>query len=299
MQTYDLEFHPYAQLFPLLAGAEYQALLHDIEVHGQQTPIVLFEGRILDGRNRYRVCAQLQHEPLTEPYTGADALGHVLFLNLYRRQLSVAQRALIAAELSSLSGTRGQGVGPMAPGEPVAASVHMAIEAAARVVGVSPRSVSSACKVVRQGVPALLEAVRQGDVRISAAEQVATLEASVQQALCAAGLRTLRKTVRTLRAHRQSLLAVAGATAAMGNAKRPTTCRSCEVPAGLPGDGCRPVMHRLLALAEVGWRAGHGPERVAAELWDGVGGPEGLDRQWLHFVSEVVRRLCERVAVRR
>src|SRR3546814_3503659 len=33
-------------------------------------------------------------------YTGDDALGYVLSLNLYRRQLTVAQRALIAAELS-------------------------------------------------------------------------------------------------------------------------------------------------------------------------------------------------------
>lgn len=40
-----------------------------------------------------------------EQYSIDDALGYVLSLNLYRRQLTVAQRALIAAELSSLRGS--------------------------------------------------------------------------------------------------------------------------------------------------------------------------------------------------
>ncbi|MFL1481981.1 ParB N-terminal domain-containing protein, partial [Pseudomonas grimontii] len=105
MQSYDLEFHDYAQLFPLIIGDDYEALLEDIDVNGQRASIVLYEGKILDGRNRYRVCKDLLIEPRTEEYTGDDALGYVLSLNLYRRQLTVAQRALIAAELSSLRGS--------------------------------------------------------------------------------------------------------------------------------------------------------------------------------------------------
>ena len=51
MQNVDLEFHDYAQLFPLIVGDEYQALLDDIDANGQREPIVLYEGKILDGRS--------------------------------------------------------------------------------------------------------------------------------------------------------------------------------------------------------------------------------------------------------
>ena len=44
--------HAAAELFPLMEGAEYEALKQDIAERGQLVPIVLHEGRILDGRNR-------------------------------------------------------------------------------------------------------------------------------------------------------------------------------------------------------------------------------------------------------
>lgn len=40
MQSYDLAFHDYAQLFPLIIGDDYEALLEDIDTNGQRAPIV-------------------------------------------------------------------------------------------------------------------------------------------------------------------------------------------------------------------------------------------------------------------
>lgn len=164
------EIHPYAKLFPMMQEDEYVTFRSDISTNGLRHPIVLFQGKILDGRNRYRSCCDLDIEPATEEYTGDDALGFVLSLNLYRRQLSVAQRALIAAEVSSLKSADEE--------------ASITIEDAATIMGVSPRSISSACKVVRQGVPELLDAVKSGEISISAAERISGLEDQEQKTLC-------------------------------------------------------------------------------------------------------------------
>lgn len=51
-----LEFHPLANIFPLVEGTEFDELVADIKTHGLHEPIVLHEDQILDGRNRAPYC---------------------------------------------------------------------------------------------------------------------------------------------------------------------------------------------------------------------------------------------------
>ena len=97
-----LEFHPLANVFPLLEGEEFDALVADIQASGLCEPVWLYEGQILDGRNRYRACQVLGLDCATRDYLGNDPLAFVLSMNLQRRHLDESQRAMIAARLATM-----------------------------------------------------------------------------------------------------------------------------------------------------------------------------------------------------
>ncbi len=93
-----LEFHPLANIFPLLEGPDFAELVADIKAHGLHEPIVVYEDKVLDGRNRLAVGI----EPTFTAYTGDDPVAYVVSLNLRRRHLDESQRAMVAAKLATL-----------------------------------------------------------------------------------------------------------------------------------------------------------------------------------------------------
>jgi hypothetical protein len=99
--TAELHPHDLAELLPMMRAQEFEALRRDMADVGQQEPILLFEGKILDGRNRYRACRDLGIEPKTEEFAGnrEDALKYVVSANLQRRQLRASQRAVVGLRL--------------------------------------------------------------------------------------------------------------------------------------------------------------------------------------------------------
>src|SRR6266849_4510385 len=98
------EFHAVAELFPMLRGRAFEELAADIKKNGLREPILLdAEGRIVDGRNRYRACLQAGVEPRFVEWRGEGELAELaLSLNLRRRHLNESQRALVAARLAKL-----------------------------------------------------------------------------------------------------------------------------------------------------------------------------------------------------
>ena len=103
-QVKSLPFHPAADVFPLMAGAEFDALVDDIRQHGLRQSIVLYEGKILDGRNRYLACRKAGVEPIIfqhrEGCSGiGDPVAWVISVNLRRRHLTPEQRRDIIAKL--------------------------------------------------------------------------------------------------------------------------------------------------------------------------------------------------------
>ena len=94
--------HPISEIFPAMEGAEFDALVEDIKTHGLQQKLVMYQGKILDGRNRWRACEALGIKPKWVDYEGDDPLGHVLSLNLHRRHLDASQRAMVGARIATL-----------------------------------------------------------------------------------------------------------------------------------------------------------------------------------------------------
>src|SRR5437764_806061 len=93
-----MEFHEVANIFPMMADEEFTALVADIKTNGQLTPVWTYQGKIIDGRNRYKACMELGIEPQFKEWNGDEAnlLSFVLSLNLQRRHLTSSQKAMLA-----------------------------------------------------------------------------------------------------------------------------------------------------------------------------------------------------------
>lgn len=155
MTRYDL--HPLCTLFPRLEGAEFNALREDIRANGQREPILLHEGMILDGGNRYEACLQAGVAPVLKPFEGGDIVAYVLSANLYRRHLSPGQNAAIVASITNWADAQKPGR-PKQSGNVAALS---SVAARAAKSGASERTQRMADKVA-QADPALAMDVAHG-----------------------------------------------------------------------------------------------------------------------------------------
>jgi ParB-like chromosome segregation protein Spo0J len=98
-----LKFHPLASLFPLMEGAEFDELVADIKANGLLEDIVLYEGMILDGRNRYRACLAAGRKVYTSDFSDVtlidDPATFVISRNIHRRHLTAEQKRELIAKL--------------------------------------------------------------------------------------------------------------------------------------------------------------------------------------------------------
>jgi ParB-like chromosome segregation protein Spo0J len=104
--TFEYDFHPLAELFPLIEGQEFDALVQDVRQNGIIAPIIRHEGKILDGRNRYRAAKAAGHPFTAKDFrdlaAGLDPKAFVISANIARRQLTSKQkREFIAKQIDA------------------------------------------------------------------------------------------------------------------------------------------------------------------------------------------------------
>jgi DNA modification methylase len=102
-----LEYHPFATAFPEMPQTEFESLRDDIEKNGLHDNVILFKGKIADGRHRYKALQELGWDNATEhfeEFTGTEdqLFELVMSANMRRRHLDTSQRAMIAAKFANL-----------------------------------------------------------------------------------------------------------------------------------------------------------------------------------------------------
>ena len=199
----DLQPHPAATVFPEMSEKEFADLKEDIRLHGQRDPLTVFQGQILDGRNRYRACRELGIEAKTEEFIGDDPVAFVVSKNLKRRHLDESQRALVAARLANLPKGRpaeNSSIDPLSISQP----------AAAKKLNVSVPSVKRAAVVLNSGIPELTSSVEQGDVSVAAAVEIASLPAAEQKKIVDEGAVAVKRAASIIRGKRSTPNATEG-----------------------------------------------------------------------------------------
>lgn len=177
----NIPFHPLADIFPLMHGQEFVDLKMDIKANGLHEPVILLDGQILDGRNRFRACQETGVKADFVEYNGPDPASYVISLNLIRRHLNESQRGMAAAKLSNMQ------QGARTDIKPAANLQEVSRANAAELLNVSERTVNTAKKVERQGAPELVQAVEHGEVSVSAAAEIAELPQEEQTEVIARG----------------------------------------------------------------------------------------------------------------
>jgi N6-adenosine-specific RNA methylase IME4 len=178
-----LKPHPYAGLFPMIEGEAFVQFAADVKENGLREKIVLLDGLILDGRNRY---AAAVHHGLPaadgdldcfrdfDPETEGDPLKWVLSKNLARRHLNVSQLAMVADHLATMRQGERTDIKPSANLQKVDQA------SAALMLNVSTRSVASAHRVRETGSAELVALVEQGILPVSQGERAAKQGAEIQ-----------------------------------------------------------------------------------------------------------------------
>lgn len=94
------QIHPACEIFPDVRGGVFDALVNDIKKKGLILPIILYEGMVIDGKNRYRACLKINVAPVFMDYKGKlSAIDLATSLNSIRRHSNPAKKAEIAVRI--------------------------------------------------------------------------------------------------------------------------------------------------------------------------------------------------------
>lgn len=173
-----MQIHPAAEVFPAMSDDQYAELKDDIQRHGLRDSVEVYQGKILDGRHRFKACKELKIVPdiitLDDHAIGGDPFAFVVSRNLHRRHLSTSQRGMVAVNIKRAM--EGQSAERMKAGtkpDPMANLPQgSSRDNAGKAVGVSGRTVATAEKVTDKGAAPVVKAVKEGKLSVAKAAKI-------------------------------------------------------------------------------------------------------------------------------
>lgn len=180
-------FHAIADIFPLMDGQPMADLITDIQQHGLREPIWLYEGQILDGRNRYRACLAAGVEPVFVDFNGDydQAYRFSISLNLHRRHLTDDQRKTFAADDSNVNrGELNQYTEKSNNGysnRSIQNNQKTTRTDAAELWNVPVRGIEEAKRIKKTVKPEIYNLVKFGDLKLAEARRIGQNLSSEQQ----------------------------------------------------------------------------------------------------------------------
>lgn len=156
--------HQLSAAWPAMSDSDFQALQDSIMNIGVQMPIVIFEGQVIDGWNRYRAATALGMDCPTTPFDESiDPVEFVKAMNDARRHITGSQRAIA---IVAIHGWKPVG----RPQNNVEATSTLTQEAMAAEAGVSKKTIQQAQVAQKAG---LADKVKSGEMTVEQASNVA------------------------------------------------------------------------------------------------------------------------------
>ena len=168
------EQHTLSAAFPAMSEEELQNLKDSIDVIGVQNPIVIYEGKIIDGWHRYKVANELRLPcPTVHLAEDVDPQDFVLANNKARRHLN---RGQIAMAYTKVYQWYAQGK----TSKPLLSKVLKSAEELAKLSGTSKSSIEQAKSVLKNAAKPVQEAIQNGKISLRRGAKISRLDLESQ-----------------------------------------------------------------------------------------------------------------------
>lgn len=209
----------FKKLIPPLSVDEFQQLERNIIADGCRDPLVIWEGVLIDGHNRFDICSKhrIDFRTVNKSFTDRDEATLWIINNQFgRRNISDFVRAELALKAEPLIAARAKENLSAVGGDKKSneykesglANLPEAIQPVntrdelSKLAGVSSRNISKVKNILESGSEDLVTQVRSGNVSINAAETIAELPVEKQVEIVARGEKEILQAAKEIRAEK-------------------------------------------------------------------------------------------------
>lgn len=163
------------ELIPPLTDEEYQQLKENILADGCREPLVIWNGTIVDGHNRYKICTEnsVDYQTVEKGFSGKQEVVEWVIKNQFgRRNLSLFQRSELALKLKPVIREKAKENQSAAGGDKKSlcqifdkAIIDTAIDTKkeiAKIAGVSHGTIMKVERIKNQGTPEQIQRAEKG-----------------------------------------------------------------------------------------------------------------------------------------